>query len=684
MLTLRLMGGVEVARDGEPVALPRSKKTRALLAYLAMTGRAHRRDHLCAMFWDLPDDPRGALRWSLSRLRPLVNDPETARIVADRDTVRFDPAGVHVDVLAVRRRCAAGLAAIETSELQDFAQVLQGAFLDGLFLPRCDGFQSWCIAEREDARALHGEILRALISRLSAEPCAALRYARSLVQVDPLDEAAHADLCSMLARAGYRTQAEQQLATANRLLADAGIKPSAALEKVRGAVDGSACSRPVPPLPTPALNLPISDKPATHYAKSGGVHVAYQVFGDGPVDLVLTPGFVSHIENYWDEPGFARALRRLGTVARVTMFDKRGTGLSDQVGDLPGLDERMDDIRAVMDAVGLETAAIMGISEGGSLSAMFAASHPDRCRSLILYGAFARFTSWFPTAESLRELFRYIDEDWGTGKTLANFAPSMAGNADFQHWWGKFERLGANPGAAAALMKMNSEIDISDILPTIRVPTIVIHRTGDVTIDVEDGRFLGEQIPGARYVELPGDDHLFFVGDNTGKIIDLIGSFIAEAEPAGLSNRVLATIVHAEIEGGHGNRFRPAHDALASELARFRGKATASPVGRFRATFDGPARAIHCALSIAGLLRLQGVTVRIGVHTGEVDMQDGQVDGVAADIAAGVARFAGPGEVVISRTVRDLIAGSGIELENAGKHRLNGVADLWHLYRAAD
>ena len=307
MLTLRLMGGVEVARDGEPVTLPRSKKTRALLAYLAMTGRAHRRDHLCAMFWDLPDDPRGALRWSLSRLRPLVNDPETARIVADRDTVRFDPAGVYVDVIAVRRRCAAGLAAIETSELRDFAQVLQGAFLEGLSLPRCDGFQSWCIAERDDARALHGEILRTLISRLSAEPCAALPYARSLVQVDPLDGAAHADLCLMLTRGGHRTQAKQQFATASRLLADAGITRSAVLEKVRCVVGGSACNRPVSPLPTPARNLPISEEPATHYAKSGGVHVAYQVFGDGPVDLVLTPGFVSHIENYWDEPGFARA-----------------------------------------------------------------------------------------------------------------------------------------------------------------------------------------------------------------------------------------------------------------------------------------------------------------------------------------------------------------------------------------
>jgi len=219
--------------------------------------------------------------------------------------------------------------------------------------------------------------------------------------------------------------------------------------------------------------------PATRYAKSGQVHIAYQVFGDGPIDLVFVPGFISHIENYWDEPNCARFLDRLGSFARVILFDKRGTGLSGRVAELGGMDHRMDDARAVMDAVGIERAAIMGISEGGSLASLFAAHNPDRSQALVLYGAFAKFSSWFPTQESLEQLFEYIDNSWGSGESLPMFAPSMAEDALLKQWWGRFERLGADPGAAVEIMRMNSQIDISDILPSITVPTLVVHRTED-------------------------------------------------------------------------------------------------------------------------------------------------------------------------------------------------------------
>ena len=283
-------------------------------------------------------------------------------------------------------------------------------------------------------------------------------------------------------------------------------------------------------------------KPRTHYAKSGDVHVAYQVFGDGPVDLVFVPGFISQIENYWDHPDFARWLRRLGNFARVVMFDKRGTGLSDRV-DAPAMDQRMEDIRAVMDAVELERASVFGISEGGSLASLFAAHHPERCQALVLYGAFARFTSWFPTDESLEALYQYIESDWGSGKSLPMFAPSVADDPAFTEWWGKFERLGANPGAAITIMRMNSQIDITDALPTIQVPTLVIHRTDDVTVDVEGGRDLSELIPNAKFLEYPGNDHIWWIGDSGDEMLQAMEEFLTGSKSKPVFDRVLATVL---------------------------------------------------------------------------------------------------------------------------------------------
>jgi pimeloyl-ACP methyl ester carboxylesterase len=262
-------------------------------------------------------------------------------------------------------------------------------------------------------------------------------------------------------------------------------------------------------------------QPDTRYARSGDVHIAYQIFGDGPTNPVVVPGFVSNIENYWDEPDLARWLHRLGSYARVAMFDKRGTGMSDRVAELPGLDQRMDDLRAVIDAAGMEQASVFAISEGGPLSVLFAATYPDRCRAMVLYGSFARARKEFVT-----EFLSYIDQSWGTGGSLPIFAPSRANDPGFQRWWGRFERLGASPAAAAGLMHMIGQIDVSGILPSIRVPTLVIHRTEDRAIPVKRGRFLAEHIPGARYIELPGADHVFFVGDNAGEIADAIQEFL--------------------------------------------------------------------------------------------------------------------------------------------------------------
>lgn len=358
--------------------------------------------------------------------------------------------------------------------------------------------------------------------------------------------------------------------------------------------------------------------PTTRYAKSDGVHVAYQEFGDGPASIVFVPGFVSHIDNYWTHPNVVRWLERLGSFARVVMFDKRGTGLSDRVSELPGMDERMDDVRAVMDEVGLERAAVFGISEGGSLAALFAAHHPERCEALIAYGAFAQFTSWFPTQEALEGLFSYIDSGWGTGESLPLFAPTSEGDVAFQEWWGRFERLGADPGAAITLMRMNSQIDITEILPTIHVPTLVIHRKGDTTIDFDAGVLLAERIPNAQLVELPGPDHLPWVGESPLRIIEEIELFLTGTRSEPVADRVLATLLFTDIvdstitAGTVGDdRWRNllhAHDdAVRGELARFQGKEVKRTGDGFLATFDAPARGIRCALSISDAVRPLGI-----------------------------------------------------------------------------
>jgi pimeloyl-ACP methyl ester carboxylesterase len=430
------------------------------------------------------------------------------------------------------------------------------------------------------------------------------------------------------------------------------------------------------------------------YAKSGPVHVAYQVFGNGTVDLVFVPGFISHLEIWWSEPAHARWLRRLGESARVILFDKRGTGLSDRVDPQPDMDARMDDVRAVMDAVGIGRAAIMRISEAGSLASLFAATHPERCQALILYGAFARFSSWFPTEAALQQFYRYADTTWGTGASLPMFVPSMVGNKAFEEWWAKFERLGANPAACIEIMRLNSQIDVSAVLPTIHVPTLIIHRKDDVAVNVEGGRELAALIPNARYVELPGTDHIPFVGDNAGEIVEAIEEFLTGSRAPVKVERVLATVLFTDIVGStekaaalgdrHWRDLLDEHSkTIRAELTRFRGHEVKSLGDGFLATFDGPARAIHCAQSIITALRPLEIPIRAGIHTGEVEIADDDIRGIAVHITSRVAGFGGADDIVVSRTIKDLVAGSGITFEDFGTHVLKGVPDAWQLYRVA-
>lgn len=433
-------------------------------------------------------------------------------------------------------------------------------------------------------------------------------------------------------------------------------------------------------------------QPRTQYAKSGDVHIAFQIYGDGPKNLVFVPGFISQIETYWEDPNFAHFLERLGKFARVVLFDKRGTGLSDRGVATPDMDKRMDDIRAVMDAAGFDRATVMGISEGGSLAAVFAAYQPRRCESLILYGAFASFTSWFPTEEALNELFDYAETAWGSGTSLPLFCPSTVGNLRMQEWWGKYERTGASPRDLIEIMRVNSQIDITDILPAIKAPTLVLHKSEDALIDIEGGRTLARRIPGARMVEFPGADHFAFVGPAQEQILSAIEEFVTGTKPVPEIDRVLAAVVFTDIVDSTARAqsigdqawraLKDAHDTkIREELIRFEGREIKSLGDGVLATFDGPGRALHFANAVRESVAALGLEIRVGVHTGEIEVTENDVRGLAVNIAARIADLAGGGDIFVSRTVKDLVAGSGFGFEQMGTHVLKGLPDEWQVYK---
>ncbi|HKE53846.1 MAG TPA: adenylate/guanylate cyclase domain-containing protein [Actinomycetota bacterium] len=439
------------------------------------------------------------------------------------------------------------------------------------------------------------------------------------------------------------------------------------------------------------------ERSETRYARSGDVSIAYQVMGDGPFDLVYVPGWVSNIELMWDEPGYAGFLERLASFARLITFDKRGTGLSDPVplDQLPTLEQRMDDVRAVMDAAGSERAALLGHSEGGNMCVLFSATYPDRTTALVLVGCYAKRVRsddypWAPAPGDREREIEETETKWGSPDLFRALAPSKANDEAFQRWVGRYLRQSASPKAAAALLRMNTHIDVREILPTIRVPTVLIYRRDDVDVHVDEGRYIAERIPGARFVEMPGGDHMMWTGDSAA-ILDEIEEFLTGVRRGPEPDRVLATVLFTDIVGSTelttrlGDRawrdlLARHHAAVRHELDRWRGREVDTAGDGFLATFDGPARAIRCAVAAVESVRGLGMEIRAGVHTGEVEVTDGDPRGIAVHIGSRVSGLAGPGEVLVSRTVADLVAGSGIVLGDRGEHALKGVPGMWQVY----
>lgn len=432
--------------------------------------------------------------------------------------------------------------------------------------------------------------------------------------------------------------------------------------------------------------------PETMYARSGDVNIAYQVIGDAPLDLIFVMGWISHLEYFWREPSFARFLLRLASFSRLILFDKRGTGLSDHVplNQLPTLEQRMDDVRAVMDAVGSERAALCGVSEGGPMCSLFAATYPEKTLALVMIGTYAKRIRdaeypWGPTMEQREHFFEIMRKQWGGPVGIEERAPSVAGDPKFRDWWATYLRMGASPGAAVALTQMNAEIDVRNVLPTIRVPSLVIHRTDDQCLKVEEGRFVAQKIPGAKFVELPGNDHLPFVGDQDA-ILDEVEEFLTGVRHRVEPDTVLATVLVARMVGVKerveslgterwSEWLRRLHAHITKEIEWFRGREIDLIENRLLATFDGPARAIRCASAIAEYCSRLGVKTCTGLHTGECEIVDGQVSGAAAQMCVCVANEAGAGEVLVSGTVKDLVAGSGINFEDRGVHMLAGCGE---------
>jgi len=433
--------------------------------------------------------------------------------------------------------------------------------------------------------------------------------------------------------------------------------------------------------------------PETRYAKSGDVHIAYQVLGSGPIDLVFVPGFVSNVEFNWEQPGRAYFLSRLAGFSRLITFDKRGTGLSDRHVGIANLEERMDDVRAVMDATGSDRAALFGVSEGGAMSMLFAATYPERTRALVFYGTYARHPTLTPDA--LPHHLELAERVWGTGEYLARYmAPTLVTDESMRRDFARWERQGASPAGAVASLRMSGEVDARGILPAIRIPTLVMHRVGDTRVTVGAGRYIAEHIPGAKYVELPGIDHSPF-GDRDimDRIVDETEEFLTGSRSCEVElDRVLATVLFtdivdstkraAELGDREWRALLDRHDgAVRQQLARFRGNEVKNLGDGFMATFDGPARAVRCAAAISESVRPLGIAVRSGLHTGEIELRRDDIAGIAVHIAARVAAEAEAGETIVSSTVRDLVAGSGLRFEDRGTRALKGLPEEVRLYR---
>src|SRR5262252_1840001 len=503
-LSLNVFGELELTRRGERVGLPRSKKTRALLAYLAATGRPQRREHLCSLLWEDTDDPQGNLWWSLTKLRSVIDDRKRKRLVANERLVELDSSDIEIDAFVAKRECAGDLAGVATDRLERVARLFRGEFLDGLDLPDSQPFHAWWVAQREDARRLRAQVLAALIARGSGNPAASLAYARELAQLDPLDEPAHCTLLRLLVDAGRHREADEEFEATARRLKERG-SPAWELRRTWAGLRARVNPRGAPPT---------SLRQEVRFCRAhDGVRIAYATVGEGPV-LVKAANWLSHLEVDWNSPVWSHFLSELCRHHRLVRYDERGTGLSDWKADEISFEAFVSDLEAVVEAAGLDRFALIGISQGGAISVAYAVRHPERVTRLVLMGAYAR--GWrlrspesADYGEALQVLLR---QGWGADnpryRQLFTSLYIPGATPEQMQWFNELERVSASPENAVRIRYAIGLIDVAELLPKVKAPTLVLHAVKDCIAPYEEGLQLATSIPGARFVSLDSDNHL--------------------------------------------------------------------------------------------------------------------------------------------------------------------------------
>ena len=706
-----MLGPLEVLAGGEPLQLGRGRQ-RALLARLLLD--ADRVVSVARLIDDLWGEgaPETAVKMVQVYVSQLRKRLPASLVVTRAPGYALELRGAELDLHRFEEFLARGRDALEAGRAQAASDDLRaelalwrGTALAEFSEPfassegtRLEELRLICLEERIEADLMlgrHGDLVGEL---------------ETLVERQPLRERLRSQLMRALYGAGRQAEAlTAYRAYRKRLAEDLGMEPSAALRELERRIlrqdpELEAPALPRAPVPSPpSAAPPVANMEGVRYARSDYVRIAYQAIGDGPVDLVLVHGWVCTFQPGWENPAIAGFYRRLASMGRLILFDKRGTGLSDRVAPdrLPDLETRIDDVRAVMDAVGSERAVIVGISEGGPMSMLFAATHPERTLGLVLVGSFARMM-WAPDypigiteAEAERRLAAGDADDWARSTTLewlGRTAPDILGDEEQIRWYMSYVMRGASPAGAAALRQMNQKIDVRHVLPTVPVPGLVLYRDGERY--AEASRYIGSRLPNARTVELQGVDHLPWEGDQVA-VLDEMERFLSDLHEETEPDRVLVTVLFTDLVGSTAKaeelgdrRWQELLDrhygVTRAQLVRFRGREVATTGDGMFAVFDGPARAVRCAWAIVRGMRSLGLEVRAGLHTGEVQVVDGDVRGVAVHIGARVIALAAPSEVLVSQTVNDLIAGSGLEFDDRGTHRLAGVSGEWRLLAARD
>ncbi|RWP73493.1 alpha/beta fold hydrolase [Mesorhizobium sp.] len=703
---LCLLGGFGFA-GGAAAAPVFSRKARAMVAYLALqSGHSQSREKLAALLWggNSEAQARMNLRQALSAIKKGMDASDGGRFLTDGDSITLNLDNLDFDVARFQALAANSM----PEDLEQALLVYRGDLLDGFGLKE-EPFEDWLRVERERLRAMAVAALDKLVAHYCTtnDPASCVRSATRLLAMEPLREDAHRALMRAYAAQGRLNLALKQYENCRGALQrELNLQPEPETRhlyedlrtrrmtpQAASLIAASASSSQTPP-PSPARTAerpafraePM--RPATHYVKSAGINIAYQVTGDGPVDLIHVPGWVSNLDLAWSSPRLARVFQRLGSFCRLIRMDKRGTGLSDRNVGLPTLEERMEDVRSVLDAVGSKRTVLFGSSEGGPMCMLFAATYPERTAALVLNGAYAsgRWSKdypWAKTSEQVEEDLAVVEREWGEPADMSNAAPSLMNDSFEREWFAAYLRNSASPADAIALWRWGTEIDVRDILPAIHVPTLIAQAAGDRWVKAQEGRYLAERIEGARYIEFAGRDHVIW-GENSDRIVDEIQAFVTGALPAAPGEGVLVSMLSLEIAGprsGVGADLIERYaEEIRGELLAAEGRQIRRSASGFFAMFQRPTRSIQCAIAIRHRLRHSGLDVRAAVHTGECQVRGDAFTGVAIELSSRLIDHARTGEIIASRTVRDLVVGSGLIFEEHGELEGSGLPGSLQLF----